>query len=818
MTIEEQIKIAEKDGRCPAHLKPCVNAIMRTGKSMGSAIAICKSRMMSSIDGVKEEIESLMVCKEKVTVKPVGKEWEITIIEGGTSINGFHYEDKLLKDSAHIFEGIEIYAHKFGDTLDHRPDELSDPNGLILNKVGWADNIQFKSDNGKSRLSGRMHVINSTLADMLKNTWELDKSKMPEFSIDVIGNGYVKDGIKHVTEFKKVNSLDIVSNASAGGKFERMVASININKEKKDMKKIIEMLLSKVKEGAIKLKESVEGKTDDEISKMIKESLGIEEEVKEAISEKVLEQIKNLPTIEAIKAAISNLLKKKKEEVPAKESDEEKKKKEDDIKAAKEKETKDKEAEEKKKKEEEVKEDEEVKESVKKLNTKITRLESEKILNEELVKESILDDISKARISRFFDGKEFSREDVQNEIVSTKKYLEKLTGEKELKIAESTYVKVGDTPKDRLTKLLEIFIDPNLEGTDEYKDIKHNMLFRDLREAVSAFAGHSHFEGVESIKEATTANFPTIFQDVMNKQIRKQYQIMYVDAEWRKLVEEVSIETLDEQHIYDLGGFSALSTVAESGAYQTLSNPSDMEATYTPSKYGNIFMITEEMLFTSGSKVTQLVRTIPKNMVASAKATLSKFIYDLITGCDGSGGVNQNTIYDSTALYTSAHGNLVASALGYTTFYAGYTAMANQTKLSSVYPAEIRPRQLLVPLELMPTGALVVGTPNYPSQTSNGVPLKNPYAALGVEVTAVPQYYLCSDINNWYLIGDKNSHPTLQLGYFQNKRAPELLLQNQANVATVFTNDRWTWKIKWRFGGCITDYRTFYGGIVAGGM
>ncbi len=303
----------------------------------------------------------------------------------------------------------------------------------------------------------------------------------------------------------------------------------------------------------------------------------------------------------------------------------------------------------------------------------------------------------------------------------------------------------------------------------------------------------------------------------MNKQIRKQYEIMYTEAEWRKFVEEVSIETLDQQHIYDLGGFSALSTVAENGTYTSLSNPSDIEATYTPSKYGNIFVITEEMLYTSGSKVTQLIRTIPKNMVASAKATLAKFIFDRVTGCDSSGGSNQLTIYDSTALYTSAHGNLTASALAYTTFYTGYTSMANQTKLSSVYPAEIRPRWLLVPYELMPTASLIVSTPNYPSQTSNGVALKNPYAALGCEVIAVPQYYLCSDTNNWYLIGDKNSHPTLQIGYFQNKRAPELLLQNQANVATVFTNDRWTYKVKWRFGGAITDYRTFYGGIVAGG-
>ena len=68
-----------------------------------------------------------------------------------------------------------------------------------------------------------------------------------------------------------------------------------------EMDKIIEMLLSKIKEGTIKLKESIEGKDDLQISAMIKESLGIEDEVKEAVSAKILEQIKSLPTIEAIK-------------------------------------------------------------------------------------------------------------------------------------------------------------------------------------------------------------------------------------------------------------------------------------------------------------------------------------------------------------------------------------------------------------------------------------------------------------------------------------------------------------------------------------
>ncbi len=256
-----------------------------------------------------------------------------------------------------------------------------------------------------------------------------------------------------------------------------MVASININKEKDDMDKIIQMLLAKVKSGSIKLQESVEGKSDDEITAMIKEALDVD--AKEAISAKVLEQIKNLPTIEAIKAAIEDMLKKEKKMVGK-----EGRKKKEEPKEEPTEEPAEEPAEEPKEEapaETPVEEpkDDNVQESVKKLSDEVKRLKSEKVLEEMLAKESILNDASKNRIRKYFDGKVFTKDEVNTEIVGLKKYLESMTGEKELKIAESSYVKVESTPKDRLTKLLEIFVNQNQEGTEGYEDITHNMLFRD---------------------------------------------------------------------------------------------------------------------------------------------------------------------------------------------------------------------------------------------------------------------------------------------------------------------------------------------------
>ena len=757
-----------------------------------------------------------------------GKEWEITLMSEGranTLTGTFVLPKEVMKASLDIFEGVGVYAHQYGinrngiPDFNHRPNGMEDPNQLFINKIGWVDKIRLDTNGARSRIMGTFHCINSSVRDMLLNIWETDKSKMPEFSIDAETVGDRIGNAIHIKAFKKAHSLDMVTKgAFEGAGFERLVAVNKFNIGGKEMDELIKQILANIKAGKMQL-EGSEGKSDDELTSMIKASLGLEnsqeenidEKIKAAITPEMIASIMKLSGMDEMKAALADLIKKEKVQPEKKEA----------VKAA---EKADKEAEEAKMKA--------AAEAEKSNTDKIADLEntikvqaSANMVERILASEKTLGDESKNRIRAMYDGKVVKEDEIKNALKSEKEYLDRIIASYGHKEADGrTMIVIGDSPKDKLEKALELFINPNMDNPNYNKEnatdyrVSASERFVDLRDAVLAFSGQARFRNddptVTMKAAASTGSFTTVFQDVMNKQIRKQYDIAMVNDRLGKLVEEVSVETLDQQHIYDIGSFGLLSDVAEAGTYQELSNPDDVEATYTLKKIGDIFRITEEMFYTSGSKVTQLIRQFPRKMASSAKATRNKYIADRITGCNGS-TVNALNIYDGTPLYTSAHNNLGSSALDYTAFYSGYTAMGNQTVLNSGLPAEIEARFLLVPHELKPTALNIVEAPQYPVDT-NGAVIKNPYSGLGVEVISLPNYYLCSDTNNWYLIGNKSSYPTLQIGYFQNQKAPQIYLQNTDTVGNVFTNDQWTYKAKWRFGGAITDYRTFYAGIVAG--
>jgi hypothetical protein len=712
-----------------------------------------------------------------------GKEWEIVLISSGnadTLTGKVFMSQAVLQASLDKFQKVDVYAHQFGTdfrtSTNHRPNGMENPNLFIVNKVGWVDNIRIDNEGTISKMSGTLHCVNPVIKEMLVNIWESDREHMPEFSIDANIDG-VKVGDRiHIKAIKQVNSLDMVTKgAFKGTGFERMVAS---NKGE-NMNELIKQILAKVKAGDIKLNEDIANKSDEQITDMIKAALKsneidekkIEEIVKAAITPQMLASLLGLQSIDEIKAGLNKIIEAEKKAAtepkePMKASDPEPDPEPAPAEPA-----------------EPKKDDNE--DRIAKLENELKLQASMNKVTELVSADKTLNDESKAKIKNQFVGRVATEEEVKAALIGEKEYLDKILATN--KINNTPIIQVGSNSVDKMTMALEVFINPNAKDDNDKliaSQLAPGERFVTLLDAIEQFSGERRIHDIEQLKAASTSNFTTVFQDVMNKQIRKQYTIAMVEDRLSKLVEEIDVQTLDEQHIYDIGHFGLVDTVAEGADYTQLSNPADVEAKYTLTKKGNLFEITEEMLFTSGDKVTQLVRLFPKKMAVSAKATRNLFIANLITGCNGS-TINAQTIYDGSVLYTSAHGNLVAgpnAALDYTTFYNGYTAMANQTVLSSPYPAEIEPKYLLVPHELMPTAVNVAKSPVYPSQTSNGVQIPNPYSGLGVEPIAVPKYYLCDDANNWYLIGNKNTHPTIQIGYFRGARAPQPEFQQVINL------------------------------------
>jgi ATP-dependent protease ClpP protease subunit len=762
----------------------------RTGKGKREVDKIMNEESWYNAKQSKAEgfIDKVIVTKNKKTenfthkvkesyIRKAGDKWEVVIIQSGLSLNGFYYTDEVLDKYKKVFEGINVYAHSFGNyykvNLAHRPEQFEDPSKLVLNKVGWIKDVKFKREGVKGCLVGTFHCINSALTDILNNTYEQELNKMPELSVDIDGDGYVNNGIRVVTKIMKVRSVDLVDEASAGGKFLRLVAGTNIKEEKMDF---VKQLLALIKEGKITM-DGIEEKKDEEIIEMIKSELNVKDDDAPSID------LSKYATIEDVKKAIADAI----------------------------------EDEEENEEDEEVKEDEVKKEVADKLEkkldditAKIKEQEAQLIMKEEMNKDTVLPAMSKDRISESFNGREFTRKDIQDAIKKERQYLESLSDSGTLNIKEGVklnVVKVTDTPLDQKERALDMLIDPELAKEDEYKSTP---AFTGIREAFHRFTGVTVDEARKEkwkVKEASTSDFPIALGTSMNKKMIKDYTYYKAKQAWEKFAVEEIITNTNEQTLSRFGEFDDLATVAEAGTYAEFATPSEDNPTYTPIKVGNVFTLTEEMLINDNLRAMQ---KWPKKMAQAAIRTLSKYVYNRITGCDGSSTLNSLAIYDGGVLYSSAHGNLGSTALGYTAFESGVSAMNEFNDPDAAEPLFIEPSYLLTTTSLRAT-AWDVCTNELIQANANGGSIQNVYNKnYSVQPLIVPSGYLCGSTTLWILIAAPSDVEGITVGYV-NKNTPEILLQDNPTVATVFTNDQIRYKVKFRYGAAITDWRAFYG-------
>ncbi len=676
--------------------------------------------------------------------------------------------------------------------------------------VGFIKGVRFDESNG-GRLIGDFHVTNSAIKDILLNTWHADKSQMPGFSVDILGSGERVGNTTFVKEIKKAHSVDIVTRPSAGGQFERMVASYQNKLKDNKMDKFFEQILSWIKEGVVKLKESTENKTDEQILEQIKTEFGLKEA---GLKENVVSiaKLKGILTPDQMKKVMALV------EAETKES-------EDDPKEDPKPESEDKPKEEGTPKAEDKPKEESqaAKESFKEieiLKQEIKKDRAQAMLESILVKESTLNDKAKTRVRESFENKLFTSHNVYDAMNKEKEYLEHIL-ESTVSDNKSGYVKVTKAPSDKLELALDLMVDPDLKTDDEFKESYRDVVpFRSLRDAIKRmdnldvddFLAADNKE-MRRLKEATTADFTVALGDSMNKRMVRLYRKFAGREVWSKFVIEEDFTNLNEQKLFRFGGFQDLDTVAENGAYQETNTPSETNPVYTPFKKGNVFTLTEEMIINDNLRA---LRAFPDNMARAANRTLSKFVFGLVTGCDGSDNVNIQTIYNGNTLYNNDHGgNISPNVLNNTNFDTGVAVMMNQLEdTGSEDPIGIRTKYLLTSPNLRRV-AWDASTNELTQANANGGSIQNALKEYDVEPLIVPEGYLCFSKTIWILIADPLDAEGIRIGYLSGKRTPEILLQDQPTVAGVFTNDQIKYRVKFRYGGTITDFRAFYGGGIS---
>jgi hypothetical protein len=179
----------------------------------------------------------------------------------------------------------------------------------------------------------------------------------------------------------------------------------------------------------------------------------------------------------------------------------------------------------------------------------------------------------------------------------------------------------------------------------------------------------------------------------------------------------------------------------------------------------------------------------------AAKRTLSKFVLDFIR--------SNPTLYDGVAFFHATHGNLGSAALDATSLAARRLAMLKQAEGDSLDRLGIGPKFLVVPVDLEQTASdLFVRNTNNDKSFINELTLQ-----------VLPVWYW-TDANDWALVADPVEVPSIEVGFLDGNEEPELFVQDNPTVGSMFSNDKLTYKIRQIAGATVVNYRGFDKSVV----
>jgi len=142
---------------------------------------------------------------------------DVTLIRSGKSKMGNIYPSDVLRESTHLFEGVAAFA-------DHNNDDRR-PERSVRDIVGYYKNVHHLAEGDGGRLAGELHLLPGTdwLWTLLQETQR--HPSICGLSIDAYAACQESDDGRQVAEFRRVNSVDVVTRASAGGTIDHIIAS-----------------------------------------------------------------------------------------------------------------------------------------------------------------------------------------------------------------------------------------------------------------------------------------------------------------------------------------------------------------------------------------------------------------------------------------------------------------------------------------------------------------------------------------------------------------------------------------------------------------
>lgn len=392
----------------------------------------------------------------------------------------------------------------------------------------------------------------------------------------------------------------------------------------------------------------------------------------------------------------------------------------------------------------------------------------------------------------------FVKADVATAIQGERDYLAQFTESGRVNLNFDTSAHVEDRSI-KIGEMLDAFFDP------AHKDHRSVQSFKECYIEVTGdrkVSGRLDQCDMARLRESVGAafresldstSFANVLGSTINRRLVADYRTVTPYDVWRQLVTVSPVGDFRSQERVRYGGYGDLPAVAQSAAYTALASPTDEKASYAVTKRGGTEDITLEMIKNDDVGV---IRQIPVKLSRAAKRTLGKFVLDFLR--------TNPAIYDGVALFHAGHGNLGAAALDATSYAACRLAMLKQTEKDSLDRLGIGPRNIWVPADLEESASNVFKRATNLDETF----------VQSLKPTIIPVWYW-TDANDWCASADPLDIPTIEIGFLDGNEEPELFVQDNPSVGSMFTNDKVTYKIRHIYGGNVLDYRGLYKGVVA---
>jgi hypothetical protein len=697
-----------------------------------------------------------------------GYKWDVQIIEAGADRQGIaNYPYQVLKNAAPLYEGARVFALTQGQ---HAHPE--NPYGKsVRDMVGWLSDVKANA----TGLQGVFNILKTAkwLRDTIEDAWSRGKKDIIGLSHDVMAKAAparspAGSGPREVQEITRVDSVDVVYNPIAGGKFLRMAAAAakaaGQNREVNMFKKLLAAL--KMQRPDLKTEiEALEAKgdalTEDEVMSLVA-SAAAKSDGQDGDDVKIKDQIQSLV------ASLTDITTKQ-----AKDLVDQAQKKFDDT-------------------------------------VKLTACST--LLVDELT-QSGLPDILRDRLRRRFEGKVFEAEELRAAIKEEKEVVDKLTGSGVPHGVGGLRMEVGAGEPEKLQAALD-----KLFGVDVEEKYQQVPPFNSLRAAYTRLTGDQECRGIPSreglkLGEAfmqmlrlpaaySTSTFSFVLGNSMYRRLLKEYKT--VDYREDALISFYrNADNFKTMEIIQVGYFGDVPDVnPETADYTEITMPTDVEATYAINQKGWILTVTRRVILNDDLKtVVQLVA----KMGRAHRRTHAKRAWNKIIS-------NVNFDGDSTALFHSNHANLGATTLtndatGIATLTAALQDMYAQTEQDSGEGLALEPKNLWVPRDLLEI-AKALNSAWY-------VTAFNPHAGrFGANHERIICNPLFTDANDWGLIADPGEVELLEAAYINGRREPEFFVADNPTVGQMFVADKIQYKSRHEYEFEIADYRGLWKAVV----